>query len=343
MMSGAEYPAASWVTIPGFGYDPQGSHGREGHTPRWIVLHGTASGTPNAIDIARYFQGDPNNGTHFVIGRAGEVIQMVHLGDAAYGNGGPTAEELSEHKYAAFWQPTLNAGINFNFVTVSIEHCKITSDNSDQLTPAQQESSFKLVAWLCKTLNIPAWPADENGGITGHFSINGIERVDCPGSYPWDALWSYLAPPPPKGLAQGMLISHPTLETRLDLIYVDANGDVHHRWTINGGLSGLLGDSTTTGNENWGNPGKPFAPLSASAAWDPQGTYLNVVAATEDGAQWGQVRHFDAGTTISGTWEQVSSKNAPALGLPTTSPTAEPLAQKLVTGLHSLSTDLANL
>ncbi len=338
----AEYPVASWVGIPGFGYDPAGSHGREGHPARWIILHGTADPGATAQDIANYFASDPNNGTHFVVGRDGEVIQMVSLGDAAYGNA-----PVNPAKHDAFWD--VLDGDNPNFYTVSIEHCNWgrdqsgTPNNGDPLTPAQQAASFALVKWLCQKLNIPARPADASGGITGHFSLDGVNRVDCPGNYPWSALWAHLAPSPPKGLAQGMLISHPTLETRLDLIYVDASGDVHHRWTINGGLAGLLGDSTTTGNENWGNPGKPFAPLSASATWDAAGNYLNVIAATEDGAIWGQVRHFDAGTTISGTWEQVSPKNAPALALPATPATAEPLAQKLVTGLHGLSTDLANL
>lgn len=184
----AEYPAASWVPIPGFGF-PTGSH--DGNHPKWIILHGTSSTGATAQNIANYFAGDNQNGTHFVIGRDGALIQMVKLADAAYGNGGPTAAELAQHKYASFWQPEIHAGVNLNTVTVSIEHCK-DAGNQQPLTPAQQDASFKLVAWLCQRLNIPARGADANGGITGHYSINGIERVNCPGPYPWTELWAYL-------------------------------------------------------------------------------------------------------------------------------------------------------
>lgn len=195
----AEYPGAGWVACPGFGF-PQGAHGRNGQQARWIVLHGTASGDGTAEQQARYFSGASDHGVHFVIGKDGTVIQLVALADAAYGNGGPTAQEMQQHQYAAFWQPTLDAGVNLNLVTVSIEHCKIASDNSDVLTPAQQDASFRLVAWLCQTLSIPPRQADEQGGITGHCSINGIERVNCPGVYPWEALWSVLgASMTPKG------------------------------------------------------------------------------------------------------------------------------------------------
>jgi N-acetyl-anhydromuramyl-L-alanine amidase AmpD len=83
----AEYPGASWAPIPGFGYDPRGSHGREGHAPKWIILHGTASGDGTAEQQARWFQGQRDHGVHFVIGKNGQVIQMVSLADAAYGNG----------------------------------------------------------------------------------------------------------------------------------------------------------------------------------------------------------------------------------------------------------------
>jgi hypothetical protein len=37
--------------------------------------------------------------------------------------------------------------------------------------------------------------ADATGGITGHFSIDPVNRSQCPGIYPWAALWAYLQPP----------------------------------------------------------------------------------------------------------------------------------------------------
>lgn len=182
----AEYPAAQWAPIPGFGF-PMGSHG--GNTPLFIILHGTASGDGTAQQQVAFFQGDNQHGVHFVIGKDGAVFQMVQLADAAYGN--CCVDPAPAH--AAFWDTILQRFSNLNTCTISIEHCKIAADNSDILTPAQQRASFALVAWLCKTLNIPARDADVNGGITGHFSMNGINRANCPGVYPWQQLWTYLS------------------------------------------------------------------------------------------------------------------------------------------------------
>lgn len=192
-MTLAEYPEATWYPIPGFGF-PQGTHGRSGFKSHWIILHGTASGDGTALQQARFFAANGGHGVHFVIGKDGTIIQMVLLGDAAYGNG------IIQSPHDSWW----TSAVNPNLTTVSIEHCKMHSDNSDPLTPAQQEASFRLVKWLCQKLGIPARKADGAGGITGHFSIEGIDRKYCPNTYPWEALWAYLGgtsaqPQPPAG------------------------------------------------------------------------------------------------------------------------------------------------
>ena len=175
----AEYPGASWVACPGFGF-PTGTHGQ--NHPRWIILHGTASGDGTAEQQARFFAGTSAHGVHFVIGKDGTVIQLVALADAAYGNG------IIQAPHDSWWTPAVNP----NLQTISIEHCKMAADNSDLLTPAQQDASFRLVKWLCDRLNIPARKADASGGITGHFSIEGVDRKNCPGPYPWDELFNFL-------------------------------------------------------------------------------------------------------------------------------------------------------
>ena len=286
----AEYPGATWAPIPGFGF-PMGAHG--GNTPLFIILHGTASGDGTAQQQVAFFQGNNQHGVHFVIGKDGAVFQMVQLADAAYGN--CCVDPAPAH--APFWDTILQRFPNLNCCTISIEHCKIAADNSDPLTPAQQDASFKLVAWLCKTLNIPARPADVSGGITGHFSLNGINRVNCPGTYPWQALWSYLTGG--KG-NNGMLIQHPTQELRLDLVYVGPDGNVYR--SHNGGAGGW--PSTV---ENWSNPSKSFAPMTASGTWDVQGQYLNVVAATPDGAIYGATHSFDNSEVVP--WQQLAGQS----------------------------------
>lgn len=158
-------------------------------TPAWstkcpagTALHGSAGGD-SAAAIAHYFQtNDPPTSTHYIIGRDGAIVQCVRESDTAWGNGVLSAGH-------APWWP---ASVNPNQLTFSIEHVKPHSDNSDLLTPAQSAASFALVRHLCARWHIPARPADAQGGITGHFSIDPVNRARCPGAYPWDDLWTHL-------------------------------------------------------------------------------------------------------------------------------------------------------
>jgi lysozyme len=94
------------------------------------------------------------------------------------------------------------------------------------------------------------------------------------------------------------LVQNPANEQRLDLVYVGTDGNLWHNWNNNDGLQGLAQDAPTH-VETWGNPGTPFSPLTAAATWDAQGNYLNVVAATTDGALWAQVRNI-SGAKVAG-------------------------------------------
>jgi len=53
--------------------------------------------------------------------------------------------------------------------TISIEHVKSQTDNSDILTPQQQQASFALVKDICQRNGIGMHDADNTTGITGHF------------------------------------------------------------------------------------------------------------------------------------------------------------------------------
>lgn len=177
-----EEPGALWMPNANFFVN------RDGHKPLYIILHGTAGGT-SAQGIANYFLSTvrTNNpvSSHYVIGTDGTVVQMVSESDGAWANG------YLSTGHAAFWDATL-AGANPNDITISIEHCKSSADNSDVLTNAQQAASFKLQYDICKRWGIPMRAANASGGITGHFSLDPINRANCPGPYPWNALWNYL-------------------------------------------------------------------------------------------------------------------------------------------------------
>ncbi|HLI87081.1 MAG TPA: peptidoglycan recognition family protein [Ktedonobacteraceae bacterium] len=165
--------------------------GRYGHTPGWIILHGTAGGS-SAQAIANWFaQSSAQVSTHYVIGQDGQIVQCVLEKDSAWGNGvisGPPGKSGDGVHHDPWW----DSGINPNLLTISIEHVKPHTDNSDNLTTAQKEASFKLVRDICKRHNIPMRYADANGGITGHYSMDPVNRSHCPGPYPWDELWTFL-------------------------------------------------------------------------------------------------------------------------------------------------------
>lgn len=172
------------ISIPNSNFFP----GRDGLKPRWIVLHGTAGGT-SAEAIGNYFASTVGTGnpvsSHYVIGVDGTVVQCVAEADGAYGNGVLTAG------HATFWDESVNP----NLTTISIEHCKANTDNSNGLSAAQQAASFDLVNDICNRWDIPKRNADASGGITGHYSLDPVNRANCPGPYPWPALWTALAAP----------------------------------------------------------------------------------------------------------------------------------------------------
>ncbi len=158
---------------------------RYGQKPRWLILHGTAGGS-SPQGVAQDFinsQGTSNpKSTHYVIGQDGQVVQCVQERDAAWGNGVP------ERGCDPWWSTNLNP----NLVTISIEHVKPDTTNGIALTDAQKQASFALVRDICDRWNIPKRRADKNGGITGHFSISPVDRARCPGTYPWNDLFTFL-------------------------------------------------------------------------------------------------------------------------------------------------------
>ena len=168
---------------------PNHWNGREGHTPLWLILHGTDANTydyDGAYETATWFQTNSVS-VNYVVGRRGLVAQCVQESDAPYANGGVT--DTSLHKHDPWWSSSLNP----NLVTLSIEHVKHAgNNNADTLTPAQKQASFALIYDICKHNNIPMRQADAHGGITGHFSMDPKEREYCPGNYPWHELWTYL-------------------------------------------------------------------------------------------------------------------------------------------------------
>jgi N-acetyl-anhydromuramyl-L-alanine amidase AmpD len=173
--------------------------------PHWIIIHGTASGTSyTAQDTGRDFQSSGNS-VHFIVGYDGTVVQCVDTNNAAWGNGvisgpagvAPPGGGNANAAHDAYWD---SAGKHDpNSCTLSIEHSKsggppppLGQGNQSQLSPIQQQNSFKLIAWLCQLYGIPPHYGDASGGITGHYSMDPVNRAFCPGPYPWQELFSFL-------------------------------------------------------------------------------------------------------------------------------------------------------
>jgi N-acetyl-anhydromuramyl-L-alanine amidase AmpD len=146
----------------------------------FVILHGTAGGS-SALEIASYFQGTEGTSnpvsSHYIVGQDGTVVQCVSESNGAYGNGVVTNSNWTG---------------NPNDYTISIEHVKPDTENATALTPAQQAASFALIKNICQRNGIGMYDATDTTGITGHFSIDPVNRANCPGTFPWDALWAYL-------------------------------------------------------------------------------------------------------------------------------------------------------
>src|SRR2546430_2762917 len=168
---------------------------RQGHKITHIVNHGTAGGS-SAEAIGNYFATSTvDASSHFVIGQDGTIVQGINVALAAWGNGIITAGHA----------PYIREDVNPNLYTVSIEHVKSATDNSNALTPIQAQKSFELIKCLCDTYGVPKRPGDANGGIISHADLDPINRARCPGPYDWNGLWNYL-----KGATQPMAIQQPT-------------------------------------------------------------------------------------------------------------------------------------
>jgi N-acetyl-anhydromuramyl-L-alanine amidase AmpD len=184
---GADYPPAEWRPSPSFW------QGRAGSKVDGIILHGTAGG--DGPGVASYLsQASTGASVHFVIGQDGHIFQLVALADSAWGNGIP---QRSTWPLVA-----QNAPANPNLYTVSIEHAKASTDNSDALTPAQMDASVALVGWLLCELGprglasdafLRRLAADDLATlVTSHASIDAVDRARCPGTFDWSGYYTRL-------------------------------------------------------------------------------------------------------------------------------------------------------
>src|SRR5436853_652137 len=83
--------------------------GRDGHTARYVIVHGTAGGT-SAVAIATYFKSTEGSSTdpkssHYIIGTDGQIVQAVAEADSAWANG------ILSEGHDAWWSTDLNPNL----------------------------------------------------------------------------------------------------------------------------------------------------------------------------------------------------------------------------------------
>lgn len=183
-MALGEYPGSVWT--PGPGFDP----GRAGQPIKYLVIHGTAS--PNQDIDWWASQAATRGGTHYMVGRSAhiisgittQIIQFVHEADTAYGNGFPSISHPPLGCVPFF------PGIDPNQQTISIEHVKYNTDNSDNLTTSEMTATINLCKYLCEKYHIPKRWADSTGGFLMHAQIDPENRYFCPGPVNWGQLFT---------------------------------------------------------------------------------------------------------------------------------------------------------
>jgi N-acetylmuramoyl-L-alanine amidase len=159
--------------------------------PKWLVLHGTAWPNGSAVGIATSWADEVAAGqlgasTHIIIDKDGTYTQGITLLNTAAGNSGAADSPR------ASYLPT----DNLNMYTISVEHCKYATDDSDILTPQQVVTSFALCKAICEFCNIPKSVVTiqdvSQGGIIRHADCDAKYRSHCPGPYPFADLQNYL-------------------------------------------------------------------------------------------------------------------------------------------------------
>ena len=162
-------------------YSTVNKSSRNGYKPMFICWH-IADGTYNGT-ITWERNSSSQVSSHFVLGKNGEVAQLVPLDMAAWTQGGirnPTHPYVKSHP-----------SVNPNQYCVSIECEGFWKETKGKLTDAQFNSAVELtkhiVSEVKKLYNIDI-PIDREHMI-GHCEINTVTRSHCPGEdFPFDRL-----------------------------------------------------------------------------------------------------------------------------------------------------------
>jgi len=156
MTTQTDHTGAVWAPSPN--YSPATTPGWERLPLRAIILHGTAGFLPGCLDWLRRANGDSSS--HYLVGRAGTVYQLVREADSAWANGAVSAGCIYP------------ASPNINRYTLSIE-TEQDANNGLAYTPAQLAAVIDLIRDMRRRHGpLPLIP---------HSAIDPVNRHFCPG------------------------------------------------------------------------------------------------------------------------------------------------------------------
>lgn len=151
---------------PNFGY------GSELFIPRAVVWHISEGSLGATLSWLRNPASQAS--AHLVIGRSGEIYNLVELRDAAWCNGRVQDPDRSN----PIVQQTVDAGINPNLRTYSIECVGVSSwGHGGSLTVQQAAALQRATAYLCWRSHLTC----DRTHILGHYQWDSVTRSGCPG------------------------------------------------------------------------------------------------------------------------------------------------------------------
>lgn len=186
-MAEAEYPLATWAPSPNHS-------SRKGATVDRIVIHVTDGGPSLRNCVERFQRTETQAAPHFVVGRGGEVVQLVQLDRAAWHSSGWNRESVGIEHVARTpgelkgW-PKLSRETRRKLVETD-EDAEATTDPGLMPTDAQIAASSALVRWLCAMLGLPY----DREHVVGHYENPTTSHEDCGrgegdgGIWPWSRI-----------------------------------------------------------------------------------------------------------------------------------------------------------
>lgn len=259
-------PFAAASPTANFGY-PKGTHGQNRAV---IFVDHIMAGWKRTLDDPGWRE-PAGVGVHFGIGRDGSVSQYTGILDAHWGNGvagaanpndrrGIERYDRSNRHLAAIeregnWQLGTNlrgevfwwlraptGGSLLNQRSISIEHegFPFDRDGLDATWPqAMIDASVRVKLWCLEELARLGRPmAIDDEMLVGHFQIDGVNRVNCPGpEWPRERILS--------GIAENQEVPPPANERRNDMPKLISPKGRPEVYQVNGGSLEHITDRAT--------------------------------------------------------------------------------------------------